>query len=55
MASDAEKYQKKLDDELKKPFPDPDVVYALKTTSPYWNTIDTSKVKRGFEKIRKQS
>lgn len=51
MASEAQINQKRLDEELAKPIPDNDIVYALKTMRPYWNTIDTSKVKRGLYKL----
>jgi len=51
MASEAQRKQKILDDELAKPSPDPDVVYYLKTTSPYWNTVDTESMRRGASKV----
>lgn len=51
MASEAQIKQKLLDDELAKSFPDQDIVYALKLTRDYWNTVDTDKMRRGFQKI----
>lgn len=51
MASEAEVNQKRLADELAKPTPDSDVVYYLQSSKPYWNTIDTDKMKRGCSKI----
>lgn len=52
MASEAQINQKRLDEELTKPLPDGDIVYALRATRPYWNTIDTDKIRHGFDKLR---
>lgn len=53
MASEAQINQKKLDDELAKRLPDYDIVYFLKTTRPYWNTVDVGAMKRGQNKHSK--
>lgn len=55
MASEAEINGKRLADELSKPTPDDDIVYALRSTQNYWNTVDTDKIKRGNDKIRRPS
>lgn len=55
MASQAETNGKRLADELAKPIPDDDVVYALRSTQDYWNTVDTDKLKRGNDKIGRPS
>jgi hypothetical protein len=52
MASEAQTKQKLLDAELAKAIPDPDVVYALRQTRPYWNTVDSDSIWRGFEKLK---
>ncbi len=52
MASEAEIKGKILKKELAKPFPDSDVVYHLKMTRPYWNTVDTAKLRRGESKLQ---
>ena len=52
MASQATTNQKILDDELKKPLPDKDIVYYLQNGKDYWNTIDTEKLDRGYNKLR---
>ena len=51
MASQAETNRKRLREELAKPLPDPDVVYYLQTTRPYWNTVDTDAMRRGSGKL----
>lgn len=54
MASEAQIKQKILDEELKKPVPNSDLVYTLQKTRDYWNTIDTDKMKRGSDLLREK-
>jgi len=54
MASQAETNQRRLDEELAKAYPDPDIVAYLKTSRPYWNTIDTDQLNRGARKLSKE-
>lgn len=51
MASESQTMQKRLEAELAKPTPNPDVVYFLNTTRPYWNTIDRDAMNRGADKV----
>lgn len=52
MASEAQIKQKLLADELAKPYPDADIVYHLRITRNYWNTIDLDKSYRGAKKVQ---
>lgn len=51
MASEATINQRLLDAERAKPVPDPDIIYALEQTRPYWNTVDNGSIRAGFEKL----
>lgn len=55
MASEAQIKGKQLADELAKPVPDEDVLYALRSTQHLWNTIDNDKIRRGLDKLERPS
>lgn len=53
--SEAERNQKILDVEKSKILPDNDKIYYLEQTRPYWNIIDTEKMRRGRESLESAS
>jgi hypothetical protein len=49
--SDAERLRHALESEQSKPFPDEDVLYAIKLRMPYANIVDVEKLDRGNDKL----
>lgn len=51
MASDADKLKERLRQEMSKPIPNQDVIYAIEKTLPYANSVDTERVRRGLRAL----